>query len=90
MAARAKQSQIKRVDGELTSPANSRKATDTGGKASRRKSSAEPADIERDVLRSELEQAKARIAELEKLHEDAVNRIDWVIDSLRHALAELK
>lgn len=39
-------------------------------------------------LEAELKDAKARIAELEKLNEEAVNRIDWVIDSLQTVLAE--
>ena len=40
------------------------------------------------ALREELENAKARIAQLEALHEDVVNRIDWVIDSLQTALED--
>lgn len=39
-------------------------------------------------LEAELKDARARIAELEKLNEEAVNRIDWVIDSLQTVLAE--
>ena len=38
------------------------------------------------ALRAELEQAQARIAELEELNKNVVNRIDWVIDSLQGAL----
>lgn len=38
---------------------------------------------ERSVLAGELETAKAKIAELEAALTDAVNRIDWVIDSLQ-------
>ncbi|MFT5511155.1 MAG: hypothetical protein ACI89J_004255 [Hyphomicrobiaceae bacterium] len=39
-----------------------------------------------EALRAELEQAQARIAELEELNKNVVNRIDWVIDSLQGAL----
>lgn len=43
---------------------------------------------ERDTLNSELKEARARIAELEAANKDAVNRIDWVIDSLHNILEE--
>lgn len=43
---------------------------------------------ERDGLHSELNAARARIAELEALQKDAVNRIDWVIDSLHNLVEE--
>jgi hypothetical protein len=42
---------------------------------------------ERDDLRTELAAAKQRISELEAVNEAAVNRIDWVLDSL-HSLLE--
>lgn len=42
---------------------------------------------ERDQLAIELQSARLRIAELERLHDLAVNRIDWVLDSL-HNLSE--
>ncbi len=35
-------------------------------------------------LEAELAAARARIAELEQKHEEIVNRIDWVIDSLHN------
>jgi len=38
---------------------------------------------ERDRLKIELAAAQARILELEKARQDAINRIDWVIDSLQ-------
>lgn len=41
---------------------------------------------ERDELKRQLEAAHQRIAALEKQKEDAVNRIDWVIDSLNTLL----
>ena len=40
------------------------------------------------ALRAELEHAKARIAQLEALQVDVINRIDWVIDSLQTVLEE--
>ncbi|MBU1213301.1 MAG: DUF4164 family protein [Alphaproteobacteria bacterium] len=43
---------------------------------------------ERDTLNSELKAARVRIGELEAAHKDAVNRIDWVIDSLHNILEE--
>ncbi|MEW5965344.1 MAG: DUF4164 family protein [Pseudomonadota bacterium] len=42
---------------------------------------------ERDRLAGELDTARLRIAELERLNDLAVNRIDWVLDSL-HNLVE--
>lgn len=42
---------------------------------------------ERDKLNADLKAARERIAELEAAHQDAANRIDWVIDSL-HSLVE--
>lgn len=44
--------------------------------------------VERDKLNSELKSAHLRIAELEAAHKDAVNRIDWVIDSLHNIVEE--
>lgn len=41
---------------------------------------------ERDDLRAELEAARRRIASLEGQRRQAVDRIDWVIDSLQHAI----
>jgi hypothetical protein len=43
---------------------------------------------ERDELDGELKAARARISELEAMHKDAVNRIDWVIDSLHNLIEE--
>ncbi len=42
---------------------------------------------ERDDLRAELEQARARIAALEESRRQVASRIDWVIDSL-HGLID--
>lgn len=43
---------------------------------------------ERDALMAELAAAKARIAELEAVREQVVNRIAWVIDSLHNLVDE--
>jgi len=41
---------------------------------------------ERDRLKAQLKEAEARIARLEESRTEAVNRIDWVIDSLHNVL----
>jgi chromosome segregation ATPase len=41
---------------------------------------------ERDHLKAQLKEAEERIARLEESRTDAVNRIDWVIDSLHNVL----
>jgi predicted RNase H-like nuclease (RuvC/YqgF family) len=41
---------------------------------------------EREALKAELADAKARIAELEKGRREALDRVDWAIDSLKTAL----
>jgi len=41
---------------------------------------------ERDELKTQLAAAQATIAKLEKAREEAVNRIDWTIDSLHNLL----
>ena len=55
------------------------------------KSTRKPGDVElrseNERLRAELATAQKRIAELEQRSADALNRIDWVLDSL-HSLAE--
>jgi len=43
---------------------------------------------ERDKLKSDLKVALTRIGELEATQTDAVNRIDWVIDSLHNVLED--
>lgn len=42
---------------------------------------------QRDQLAADLDAARRRIQELERLNEHVVNRIDWVLDSL-HNLVE--
>jgi hypothetical protein len=41
---------------------------------------------ERDRLKGQLEEAEARIARLQESRSEAVNRIDWVIDSLHNLI----
>ncbi len=43
-------------------------------------------EAERDRLKARLEEAEARISELEKSRTLVVNRIDWLIDKLSTAL----
>lgn len=45
-------------------------------------------ESERDRLQLELDKAEARIRALEEGREVVVNRIDWVIDSLRNLLED--
>ncbi len=40
-----------------------------------------------DLLNARLVQSEARVAELEALLEQALNRIDWAIDSLQNGLS---
>jgi hypothetical protein len=64
------------------------RATASGRGASQAASELEMLAEQNAALREELEHAKARIAQLEALHEDVINRIDWVIDSLQTALED--
>lgn len=41
---------------------------------------------ERDRLKAQLAEANGRVAQLEQRRAEAVNRIDWVIDSLHNVL----
>lgn len=43
-------------------------------------------EIEREQLRRELAEARARIVELEKARKEALDRIDWALDSLHTLL----
>ena len=43
---------------------------------------------ERDAFETELAIAKAKIAALEAARTDAINRIDWVLDSLHTVLQD--
>ena len=46
----------------------------------------EALERERDQLKAQLADAQARIARLEQARDEAVNRIDWAIDSLHNVL----
>ncbi len=46
----------------------------------------EQLEIERDELRARLAEAEARIELLESQRLDALNRIDWAIDSIHNVL----
>jgi hypothetical protein len=46
----------------------------------------EAAERERDQLKAQLTEAQAMIAKLEQARDEAVNRIDWAIDSLHNVL----
>lgn len=45
---------------------------------------------EKDALRKELAASKSRVKQLEEANTQAVNRIDWVIDSLHNLLEDQK
>ena len=78
MAARPKAKQSK------STAAGARRST---SKAAKKPSAAELLR-ERDALLRQLQAAEHRISELEELNKEAVNHIDWVIDSLQTVLAE--
>ncbi|HEY8246721.1 MAG TPA: hypothetical protein VIG38_05520 [Hyphomicrobium sp.] len=46
----------------------------------------EAAERERDQFKAQLSEAQAMIAKLEQARDEAVNRIDWAIDSLHNVL----
>jgi hypothetical protein len=89
MAARAKQTRQK--------AAGTQRVRDEAPRAKRKavsKSAAKEARAPVDAnleekckrLEGELAAARERVAELEQLNEEAINRIDWVIDSLQTLL----
>jgi len=78
-----------RVTGKGKRQAPPRRATgraapsDSGRQAQQRLDTLER---ERDRLKGELAEALARITRLEEARDQAVNRIDWAIDSLHNVL----
>lgn len=46
----------------------------------------EALERERDALKAQLADAQVNIVQLEKARDEAVNRIDWAIDSLHNLL----
>lgn len=66
-----------------------KRATPRDGESADVKAAALAADAskllaENERLSTELAAAKVRIGELEKQRSDAINRIDWVIDTLQN------
>jgi hypothetical protein len=53
-------------------------------------SPAADAEVERDALKAELAAAKVRIEALETANAEAVNRINWIIDSLQSLKDDVK
>lgn len=66
------------------SAAGSASAAGLADAVQRLEARAKTLERERDSLKSELEAAQARIRRLEETRAEAVNRIDWVIDSLQN------
>lgn len=83
MAARATTQKSKRAAKPKSPP------EDLGAAVERLEGKVRALQDERDKLREELDEARRTIATLEASQTDAVNRIDWVIDSL-HTLIEEK
>lgn len=90
MAARAKQTREKAAAGtkQAREAAPRAKRKTPAKSAAKQRRLADDADLERkcERLEAELAAAHERIAELEQLNTDAINRIDWVIDSLQTLL----
>lgn len=65
-----------------------RKGGRAAPKEAKRKSESPLAALERerDQLKAQLDDARAAIAKLEHAREEALNRIDWAIDSLHNVL----
>ena len=84
----------KKAAGQKALPAKPERTKSASIKKARRaKPNASQSNMETELLieqnqslRDELEQANARIKDLEELNKNVVNRIDWVIDSLQSAL----
>jgi chromosome segregation ATPase len=87
------------IDASIVSPERAREAMTErntvkmkrteDAKSAARKPSSRDLEGENARLRAELATAQQRIAELEQRTTDALNRIDWVVDSL-HTLEESK
>ena len=89
MAARTKKKPAKtKTVRTRTAASTPTKKTKTTASPTAKKSAASQLRVERDLLKTKLAAAEARIDELQSQHEEAINRIDWVIDSLQSALAE--
>jgi hypothetical protein len=76
-----------RVTGKAKRTAVSHRATGRAADAGRQgQQRIEALERERDRLKTELAGALARIARLEAARDEAVNRIDWALDSLHNVL----
>ena len=68
----------RRTDADIAAPAP--------GASDRHAQRVKALERERDRLKTQLAEAETRIARLEESRAEAVNRIDWVIDSLHNVL----
>jgi hypothetical protein len=76
-----------RVSGKAKRTAAPNRATARTADAGRQgQQRVESLERERDRLKTELAGALARIARLEAARDEAVNRIDWALDSLHNVL----
>ena len=81
MAARSKSSEAKTV-----ATSGRRKTAAAGARASvAKKPTLATVQKECDQLKDQLKVSEARVSELEGLLDEALNRIDWAIDSLQDA-----
>ena len=83
MAQRAARKVKRTADSHRTDAANAALAPAAADRYAQRVKALER---ERDRLKTQLAEAEARIARLEESRAEAVNRIDWVIDSLHNVL----
>lgn len=91
--AKAKKAPQTRTSGARAKPRTAEKSARTKTSADPLKSAVERLEAqlielrnERDGLRDDLALAQSRVEALEKANAEAVNRIDWVIDSLHSAV----
>ncbi|MEO1204988.1 MAG: hypothetical protein AAFV45_01520 [Pseudomonadota bacterium] len=67
-------------------PGKSKGASDLAAAIERLEAQVMDLKAERDDLKAELSSSVARVKELEKVQVQAINRIDWVIDSLHNVM----
>ena len=87
MAERAKTKQTK-APAKGASSRTQRTASATAKTVTAKKPTVAQLTRERYALVKQLVKAEERIAELESAHNQAINRIDWVIDSIQTTLEE--
>jgi uncharacterized protein (DUF3084 family) len=78
--------QRERQKAKRVSARPSQTISDLADPARRLESRIKALETERDQLKAELDVAVARARTLEDAHKQALNRIEWVIDSLQNAL----